>query len=182
MYVYMCVFECREWKRAGKSDKKRGRAITCLLCGGKLLILNSMAFHQHVDGKSHRKKLDDDTEKDANNLFMFADVFRQFTTEESSEDEETHQERLMRIRQQASEKAVVPKDDSEDDDGSNPGLNSKRNHEEDGDDVEAGEGKTKTKKKNKNKKSKRKGKGVPRGTNRAARRLKLAPGGGRSIG
>ena len=109
----MCVNICRKWYSSGLEKKKiDGRAITCVLCGGKKLILNSIMLCEHLQSKSHRKKLKhaghessetvengDELYEDLAKLLCFSDTFTRFMkASNEAENLETHGERLERIQ------------------------------------------------------------------------------------
>jgi hypothetical protein len=109
----LCVYICRKWYSSGLEKKKiDGRAITCVLCGGKKLILNSIMLYEHLQSKSHRKKLKhaghdssdtvengDKLYEDLAKLLCFSDTFSRFMkASHEAENLETHGERLERIQ------------------------------------------------------------------------------------
>lgn len=109
----LLIEQIEKWYNDGLEKKKiGGRAITCVLCGGKKLILNSIMLCEHLQSKSHKRKLKhaghdsndtgengEDLYEDLAKLLCFSDTFTQFMkATNEAENLETHRERMERIQ------------------------------------------------------------------------------------
>ena len=76
-----------------------GRPLTCLVCGGKKLLLNNTMLQQHLQSKIHKKKSNgvEETTENLCQIFVFSEMFSKFM-KDSGEEMETHQERLERMK------------------------------------------------------------------------------------
>lgn len=88
-----------EWCSAARSgDTIKGRALTCMICAGKKLLLNSSMFSQHITSGKHRGsvsfKQNNIDNEDLTKMFCFADDCKR----DANEDIETHTERLERVK------------------------------------------------------------------------------------
>ena len=100
--------QIEEWCNSReKGNTVKGRALTCMICTGKKLLLNSDMFLKHVASSKHKKNaassklLDKD---ELAKLFCFAD---QSDTEKPQQDVETHAERLERVKNASLEKRSI---------------------------------------------------------------------------
>ncbi|CAL8469466.1 g9007 [Coccomyxa elongata] len=92
----------KNWLEAPKAEQVKGRALTCMVCKGSLL-LNGESLKQHLGSKKHLKQLK------LFNAFLDPICFAGSLDDDSS-DAETHAERATRIAQQASALQRNPKE------------------------------------------------------------------------
>jgi len=87
-----------EWCRAARSGETvKGKALTCTICAGKKLLLNSSMFTQHTTSGKHKSNVSLTQNLDNGDwteMFCFADD----CTLDAHEDVETHAERLQRVK------------------------------------------------------------------------------------
>lgn len=100
--------QIEEWCNSRENGNTvKGRALTCMICTGKKLLLNSDMFLKHVSSSKHKTNAASSkhSKKDElAKLFCFAD---QSDTQKPQQDVETHAERLERVKNASLEKRSI---------------------------------------------------------------------------
>lgn len=100
--------QIEEWCNSReKGNTIKGRALTCMICTGKKLLLNSDMFLKHVVSTKHKANaasLKHSDRDEVAKIFCFAD---QSDTQKPQQDVETHAERLERIKNASLEKRSI---------------------------------------------------------------------------
>ena len=100
--------QIEEWCNSReKGNTVKGRALTCMICTGKKLLLNSDMFLKHVSSSKHKTNAASSKHSNKDELaklFCFAD---QSDTQKPQQDVETHAERLERVKNASLEKRSI---------------------------------------------------------------------------